>query len=160
MRPISSHVNWFRFYDDHCPSELQNPLLKKYGFDPYSFLEGSKEGFIQVHKAIASADFYNHVNGCVCTLVLSSCRFAYFSLILWLYLNYHSPFAYDSFIITNSLISFIIKIFNGNFNWLSTSNHISMYTHTVFSKTRNRTGYCARHCTRNCTSSAASRTKR
>jgi len=44
-------------------TDLQNPLLKKYKFDPKSFLVGSKEAFLQVHQAIASADFFNFSNG-------------------------------------------------------------------------------------------------
>ncbi len=44
-------------------SDLQNPLLLKYKFNPDDFLTGAKEAFCQVHKAMASQDFSNFKNG-------------------------------------------------------------------------------------------------
>lgn len=44
-------------------ADLQNPLLRKYKFDAFDFLTGAKEAFRQIHKALASRDFFNYVNG-------------------------------------------------------------------------------------------------
>jgi hypothetical protein len=41
---------------------LQNPLLKRYDFDPAEFLEGAKFGFEAVYSAIASKDFFEFCN--------------------------------------------------------------------------------------------------
>jgi hypothetical protein len=64
---INANICIYIYYSD-----LQNPLIKKYKFDPKNFLVGSKEVFcvsmyifvwiyiFQVHQAIASFDFFNY----------------------------------------------------------------------------------------------------
>lgn len=44
-------------------ADLQNPLLKKYKFDPSEFIVGAKHGYSTISAAICSIDFNNFVNG-------------------------------------------------------------------------------------------------
>ncbi len=44
-------------------SDLKNPLLEKYEFDPVDFVKGATEAFSQLHKAMASREFSNYVTG-------------------------------------------------------------------------------------------------
>lgn len=46
-----------------CFSQLQNPVLKKYKFNPVEFMEGATEAFKQIHLAIASTEFSKFCNG-------------------------------------------------------------------------------------------------
>lgn len=41
-------------------TQLQNPLLLKYGFNPQEFMTGARKAFETVHTAIASRDFANY----------------------------------------------------------------------------------------------------
>jgi len=43
--------------------QLQNPVLKKYKFDPAEFAEGATEAFKQLHLAMASTDFNSFISG-------------------------------------------------------------------------------------------------
>jgi len=44
-------------------TDLHNPLLKKYNFDPVEFMTGAKYAFIEVFRAISSKDLSDYSNG-------------------------------------------------------------------------------------------------
>jgi hypothetical protein len=45
-------------------TDLQNPLLQKYTFSPYTFLSGAKEAFLQIQKAIIMLHLMNNNRFC------------------------------------------------------------------------------------------------
>ena len=56
---ISNHpIRVFLLYSD-----LQNPLLVKYNFEPSEFLKGAEHAFLTIQKGIVSKDFYNFATG-------------------------------------------------------------------------------------------------
>ena len=62
-------------------TDLQNPLLQKYGFDPEAFIEGATSGIKEVRAAFASRDFTEHCRG-------------YDSVLTFILLAFIPPFPY------------------------------------------------------------------